>query len=118
MASHTALLFHPHALILEGGFPSLVEVAARAVKYLPLRLLTRSRFETRDFLKKISCPVLIIHSRDDKAIPLSDAHKLYDAAAGVKKIVVISGPHAKGLKHDTEKYLRETGRFLGGISHL
>ena len=112
MAACTAVKFNPRALILEGGFPSIADVAARAVKWLPLKLLTRSRFDTKKFLEKIKCPVLIIHSRDDKAIPLSDADVLFGAVKVKKKKAVVSGPHVKGLEYDSEAYLMEMIDFL------
>ncbi|MBN1906852.1 MAG: alpha/beta hydrolase [Deltaproteobacteria bacterium] len=112
MASYAAIKLNPLALILEGGFPSIADVAARAVKWLPLRVLTRSRFDTKRYLAEINCPVMIIHSRDDRAIPLSDADILLGAVKGKKKKVVISGPHAKGLEHDSALYLNELEHFL------
>lgn len=115
MASFTASRFDPRGLILEGGFPSLVEVAARAVKWLPLRLLTTSRFETQKYLADVRCPVLIVHSRDDKAIPFSDAENLFRAVSGLKKKIVISGPHAKGLENDKDRYLNEVRQFLCSV---
>jgi esterase/lipase len=115
MASFAASRFCPRALILEGGFPSLVEVVARAVKWMPLRTLTTSRFDTRKFLKRVGCPVLILHSRDDRAIPLSDADVLFDAVSSQKKKVVVSGPHAKGLDYDRANVLKEIIQFLRSI---
>lgn len=112
MAAFAAGLFHPRALILEGGFSSLADVAAQAVKWLPINMLTTSRFETKRFLSKADCPVLIIHSHEDRAIPLFHADDLFNAAPGKKKKVIISGPHAKGLEYDRERYLNEIIEFM------
>jgi uncharacterized protein len=115
MASYAAIKLNPLALILEGGFPSIAEVAARAVKWLPLRILTRSRFDTKRHLEGVHCPVMIIHSSDDRAIPLSDADILLEAVHGKKKKAIISGPHAKGLEYDSTEYLKELKGFLQSI---
>jgi alpha-beta hydrolase superfamily lysophospholipase len=115
MASFAVSRFCPRALILEGGFPSLVEVAARAVKWMPIRTLTTSRFETRKLLENVGCPVLIFHSRDDKAIPLSDVDILFDGVSTQKKKVIVSGPHAKGLEYDRVNVLKEIKEFLRSI---
>ncbi len=115
MASYTAQSFIPRALILEGGFPSLAQTAARAVKWLPVKKLTTAGFYTGQYLKKIKCPVLIIHSREDKAIPLSDAEELYSAAISAKKKIIISGPHAKGLEYDSKNYIKGIEDFLNSI---
>jgi pimeloyl-ACP methyl ester carboxylesterase len=57
MASFAASRFCPRALILEGGFPSLVEVAARAVKWMPLRLHQRREapFQNKGTGTKTGC---------------------------------------------------------------
>jgi uncharacterized protein len=115
MASYSAIKFDPFALILEGGFPSIADVAARAVKWLPLKALTRTRFDTKKYLAKVNCPTLILHSSGDKAIPLSDADILLAAIKSKKKMAVISGPHAKGLEHNSEEYLKELKGFLQSI---
>ena len=62
------------------------------------------------------CPVLILHSRDDKAIPHSDADVLYNAVSAEKKKVIISGPHAKGLEYDRANVLKEIKQFLRSIA--
>jgi fermentation-respiration switch protein FrsA (DUF1100 family) len=116
MASFAASRFCPRALILEGGFSSLVEVVARAVKWMPLGRLTTSRFETRRFLKGVGSPVLILHSRDDRAIPPSDADVLFNAVSARKKKVIVSGPHAKGLEYDWVNVLKEIKKFMRSIA--
>jgi fermentation-respiration switch protein FrsA (DUF1100 family) len=115
MAAFSAARFDPLALILEGGFPSIADVAARAVKWLPLRILTMTRFDTKGHLEGVHCPVMVIHSRDDRAIPLSDADTLLAEVKGRKRKVVISGPHAKGLEYDSTEYLKELNGFLQSI---
>ena len=54
-------------------------------------------------------------SRDDKAIPLSDADVLFDVVSVEKKKVVVSGPHAKGLDYDGANVLKEIKQFLRSI---
>jgi pimeloyl-ACP methyl ester carboxylesterase len=98
------------------GFSSIADVAARAVKWLLLRILTRERFDTKRYLAGVHCPVMIIHSREDKAIPPCDAENLLAAVKGKKKRVVISGPHAKGLEYDSAEYMKELKGFLQAIS--
>ena len=117
MAAYTAAIYDPGALVLEGGFPSLTELAARAVKYLPLRLITTSHFNTKDYLEKVRCPVLIIHSLEDKAVPLSDADTLTRTVNSKVKKVIISGPHAKGLEYDGDNYLAAIKQFLKEVGN-
>lgn len=115
MASYAAIHFAPAGLILEGGFPSLPETARRHVKVFPVHFLTTSRFDTRAHLKRVSCPCLIIHSQDDKAIPLEDATALFDAAPEPKRKILVRGPHAKALETDPVPVLKATHTLIGDL---
>lgn len=112
MAAHMAYRFDPGALILEGGFPSLGDIASRAIRWLPLRSLTTSRFDTKYYLSRVKCPVLVLHSREDTAIPSSYGDDLFNTVKGKKEKIMISGPHAKGLEYDGENYVSAVEEFL------
>ena len=53
---------------------------------------------------KIGCPLLIIHGRNDKLVPLEDAHHLYEKAKEPKRLEII-----KGANHsfDESKHLEQ-----------
>ena len=69
IAANLASQVRPAALIVESSFISIPEVAIEHFAFAPVRLITTLRYDTRKSLKKIKCPVLIVHSQDDEIIP-------------------------------------------------
>ena len=43
------------------------------------------RFSLADVAGRIACPFLIVHSEDDRVVPVESAHKLYDAVGSPRK---------------------------------
>jgi len=65
-------------LVIESTFVSAFRVKTR------WPLLPWDRFNTLRQLKKTSCPVLVVHGKQDKALPFWHGEKLYAAAPGKK----------------------------------
>ena len=59
----------PLGLILQSGFSSAEDVARKAYPYLPVGLLMKDRFDSKQKMAKILCPVLFIHGERDAIIP-------------------------------------------------
>lgn len=79
MAVPVAANNDPRALILESAFSDL---AAAAMHYLPLfpyRWLLRYRFRNDRAIRRVRCPITILHGRRDNVVPFSSALKLYAA---------------------------------------
>jgi fermentation-respiration switch protein FrsA (DUF1100 family) len=70
----------PLALILQSGFSSALDVARNAYPYLPVRLLMKDRFDSKQKIAKILCPILFIHGERDSIVPLKLGRALYEAA--------------------------------------
>jgi len=100
------------ALILEASFTSLAAAGQEIYPYFPVKFLSRFQYDTLDKLKHIDCPVLVVHSRDDKLIPFRHAQRLYEAVKGKKTLLVIGGPHKGGYKPTLEKYQQGVQDFL------
>lgn len=113
VATWAATQYRPNAIILEGGFPSVPDVTARLVTWLPVDLLTTERYDTRQHLSRVRCPVLIAHSQDDRDIPFFYSQKLMAAAQEPKSFFTLRGEHAQGLLVMPEKYIRAITNFLG-----
>jgi fermentation-respiration switch protein FrsA (DUF1100 family) len=58
------------------------------------------RITLKGAAEKITCPVLIIHGRDDRQVPVEQAHKAYDAAVNSsnRKLIVL-GPKDGRVEH-------------------
>ncbi len=77
---------HPvGGLVIESTFVSTFRVRTR------WPLLPWDKFNTLRQIKKVECPVLVMHGRDDKSIPFWHAQKLYAAAPGEKMHLWIDG---------------------------
>jgi fermentation-respiration switch protein FrsA (DUF1100 family) len=84
------------ALVEHGGFSSGVAVGQMWFPFLPIRLLSKNRFESDTKIEKVRMPVLIIHSTEDNVIPFAHAEKLYEVAPSPKRLVRIRGIHRVG----------------------
>jgi alpha-beta hydrolase superfamily lysophospholipase len=112
MASQAAVYIQPRAVVLEGGFLSLADQVSRFIKFIPVRLLTTSRFSLQARLAKLQCPVLVAHSKEDKAVSSENAQKIFSAAHEPKNTIMIHGSHAKGLEVEPEPYMRALIDFV------
>lgn len=115
IAAELASQQKPGGLILEGAFTSLAAVGQEHYPIFPVKLLSRFHYDTLAFLKKVTCPVLIIHSRDDDVVKFHHAQELYAGVSGEKKLVEIGGPHRGGYKPTRGIYLRGVQDFLSTV---
>jgi len=112
VAAWLAARYKPGALILESAFTSIPDIASFHYPWLPVRLLARFSYATKDFLKKVDSPVLVIHSPDDEIVPFSHGEALYEAAHEPKEFLKISGSHNEGFLISGSTYLDGLRDFL------
>jgi fermentation-respiration switch protein FrsA (DUF1100 family) len=112
VASHLAARHTPGALILESSFTSIPDVAAELYPYLPARWLATIRYNVKADLATVSCPVLVVHSRDDEIIPYTHGRRLYEAAPEPKRFLEIRGGHNEGFVVSGQTYSQGLGEFL------
>ncbi len=98
-------------LIAESTFTSIPDVAARFYPLLPVRLLSRYQFASVDKVSAISVPTLIIHSSDDRTIPISHGRELHNVFP-TSKFVESSGTHNRGFYENKKKYGEAITSFL------
>ncbi len=112
VASYLAQKYQPRALIIESSFTSIPDMARVFFPKLPLKLLLRFKYNTRERLKDIYCPVLIIHSPDDRTIPIICGKTLYETANPPKKFLQIKGDHLYGFIKSKKKYINGLREFF------
>jgi uncharacterized protein len=112
IAVHQATLHPPGALILESSFTSVPDMAAELYPFLPARLLSRLKYNVQQQLQKISCPVLVVHSRDDEIIPFKHGRALYAAANEPKQFLELRGGHNDGFLLAGQIYIQGLDNFL------
>jgi uncharacterized protein len=108
LASHT----QPGALIVESAFTSVPNMAARIYPWLPVRWLSRYRYDTQQSLQAIICPLLVIHSREDDIIPYAEGEQLFTQAREPKQFLELHGGHSNGFLVSRETYVRGIDDFL------
>jgi len=104
----------PGALILESSFTSVPDFASEIYPWLPVRWLSRFRYDAQAGLPSVTCPVLIVHSREDDIIPIEHGRRLYRAANAPKQFLEIHGDHNTGFLVSREDYVAGLTRFLDG----
>ncbi len=115
MAAWLARQHSPAGLLLEATFTSIPELGQELYPLFPIRLLARYDYNTLDYLPRISCPLLVVHSREDRLISFEHGRRLYEAAAEPKRFLEISGGHADGFELSERLYSEEVAAFLAGL---
>ena len=100
------------ALIVESSFTSIKDVATEKYPFLPVRLLSRFRYDSRSYLKNVTCPVLVIHSSSDELIPFKFGRQLFESAREPKEFLEISGGHSTGFMVSSRKYEDAVSAFI------
>jgi fermentation-respiration switch protein FrsA (DUF1100 family) len=108
----------PAALIIESGFTSVPSMGQRFYPFLPIRWLTHFKYNTRQYVKNVACPVLVAHSRDDEIIPYDEGRAIFDAAAEPKQFLEMSGGHNDGFMVSGPSYTEGLRTFISSIPKL
>lgn len=103
------------ALIAESSFTSLPDVGQRAYPILPVKLLSRIRYDSASRVASIAAPKLFVHSRDDELIPFALGRRLFDEAAEPKHFVEIQGDHNSGFATSGAQYTAALRAFLESL---
>ena len=107
----------PAGLVLESCFTSLPDLGARLYPFLPVRLIARLRYDARDALFRLDCPLLVIHSRADEIVPFELGQQLFDGyQGGPKTMLEITGDHNMGFLLSRETYVRGWAAFLASLN--
>jgi alpha-beta hydrolase superfamily lysophospholipase len=87
-----------HGVIVEGTFTSIPDVAS-SMKFgwLPIGPLITQRFESVRKVDRLHSPLLVVHGAEDALIDASLGRRLYEAAAGRKRFMLVEG----GSHHST-----------------
>jgi pimeloyl-ACP methyl ester carboxylesterase len=118
IASDLAAKHTPRALIVESAFTSVPELAARFYPFMPVRWLTRFHYATKEHLPKVTCPVLVVHSREDDIVPFDHGRALFEAAQAPKDFLEINGGHNDALLVTGRRYEQGLARFLANVAGL
>ena len=102
----------PAALIIESGFTSIPSMAKRFYPFLPIRWLTHIKYNTKQYVKNVSCPVMVTHSKNDEIIPYDEGREIFEAAAEPKQFLDMQGGHNDGFIVSGPSYVNGLKAFI------
>jgi len=115
VAAKLATIERPSGLIVESSFTSVPDIAQDLYPWLPARWLSRLRHATRDYIKEVRCPVLVIHSRDDEIIPFRHGEAIFAAAPEPRSLLELRGSHNDAFLRDERSYMEGLRDFLESL---
>jgi fermentation-respiration switch protein FrsA (DUF1100 family) len=80
-------------LVIQSSFTSVPDMGVRIFPYLPVRWFVHTKMNSLARISHIRCPLIILHSKTDKHIPIAQARQLYERANVTKLFVSFSAPH-------------------------
>ena len=116
VASRLASKNQPLALIVESSFTSIPDIAQDLYPWLPARWLSRLSHATRDNVRDVRCPILVIHSRDDEIIPYRHGEAIFASANEPRTLLTIRGTHNDAFLRDERAYVEGLRTFLSSLS--
>ena len=116
VATRLASQHQPLALIVESSFTSVPDIAQELYPWLPARWLSRLSHATRDYIRDVRCPILVIHSRDDEIIPFHHGEAIYSSANEPKNLLTIRGTHNDAFLRDEHTYTSGLRKFISGLA--
>lgn len=112
IAAYLASRHAPAGVILESTFTSIPDRGAELFPLFPVHLLSKFQYNSLERMGSISCPVLVIHSKDDQVIPFEHGERLFRAAKEPKQFVAIQGSHDGGYVASHKVYDPAVKGFL------
>lgn len=99
------------AVVLESTFSSVRDVVNIAFPRLSPFIYLRYSFDSMSKIKKLSAPLLQIHSPDDNVIPFELGVKLFQTANTEKQFLQIKGGHNDGFMQSISSYMPRLRAF-------
>jgi len=116
VAARLAAQHRPLALIVESSFSSIPDIAQELYPWLPARWMSRYSHATRDYVRDVYSPLLVVHSRDDDIIPFHHGEAIFASANEPRTLLALRGTHNDAFLRDESTYIEGLRTFLTGLS--
>lgn len=104
------------ALVLEAPFDRAASVAAAIYWWLPVRRLIRDRWDSLARIGRVRQPLLWLHGSDDAITPLALGRRLFEAAPGPKRAVVVEGGGHVEFLEERPAVMAEVLAFVAAVA--
>ena len=71
-------------IILEAPFTSMVDMGQKIYPIFPVKFLLKDKCESKNKIKNIKSPILVLHGRKDKIVPFYMGEKIFEMANSPK----------------------------------
>lgn len=112
VAANLAAAVDARGLILESTFSSAKDFARAVFRILSRLVVIRYDFNTAENIKRVNCPVLVLHSPYDEIMPFRLGEKVFNAASQPKRFVRLRGDHNNGFLLSQPAYEQELNSWL------
>lgn len=102
VASELCLREETGGLILQSTFTSIPAIGAELFPWLPVRWMSRIKYDTHSKLPRLKIPVLIMHGRGDELIGFHHSERNFAAANEPKLFWEIKGEHNEPLSDQAQ----------------
>jgi len=99
-------------LLVESSFTSAAEMGRRMFPFIPIRFISRYKYNTASRIGQLNCPVLVTHSPEDQLIPYKMGRTLFDLAPEPKQFIDLTGDHNELDYFENEKYINGLQLFF------
>lgn len=112
VAAELAARVQPRALLLLSTFTSVDDLGSELYPWLPVRWISRYRYDTLQGVKDYRGPVLVVHSRDDEIVPFAHARRLQAAAGARGRLLEMRGGHNDAFVFGKPEQVAAVAAFL------
>ena len=71
-------------IILEAPFTSMVDMGQKIYPIFPVKVLLKDKYESKNKIKNIKSPILVLHGRKDRIVPFYMGEKIFEMANNPK----------------------------------
>ena len=101
-------------IILEAPFTSMVDMGQKIYPIFPVKFLLKDKYESKNKIKNIKSPILVLHGRKDKIVPFYMGEKIFEMANSPKfKYFTDLDDH---MMNFDEKLVNEIDLFISNLN--
>ena len=112
IATELALHVQAAGLIVEGAFTSVPDLGAEIYPWVPVRVISRQRFDNIEKIGQVAMPKLMMHASDDDIVPFAHGQRLFAAARAPKEWVALKGGHMNAFLQDSAHFWGHARGFV------